>query len=71
MTAFGFALLARDGAARRGRLSTAHGTVETPCFCTPRIAMHMCSASIITPTPRGLRFSWIAERICEVRCSCV
>jgi len=30
--AFGFALLASDGAARRGRLTTAHGTVETPAF---------------------------------------
>ncbi len=28
----GFELLARDGAARRGRLTTAHGTVETPAF---------------------------------------
>ncbi|MEX2629011.1 MAG: tRNA guanosine(34) transglycosylase Tgt [Tistlia sp.] len=28
----GFTLLARDGAARRGRLVTAHGTVETPAF---------------------------------------
>ena len=27
-----FELLARDGAARRGRLATACGTVETPCF---------------------------------------
>ncbi len=27
-----FALLARDGRARRGRLSTAHGDVETPAF---------------------------------------
>ncbi|HTS94442.1 MAG TPA: tRNA guanosine(34) transglycosylase Tgt [Stellaceae bacterium] len=27
-----FTLLATDGAARRGRLSTAHGTVETPAF---------------------------------------
>jgi queuine tRNA-ribosyltransferase len=27
-----FELLARDGAARRGRLHTAHGTVETPAF---------------------------------------
>src|SRR5262249_27039576 len=32
VTAFGFALLGRDGAARRGRLTTAHGTVETPAF---------------------------------------
>lgn len=30
--AFGFAVSARDGAARRGRLTTAHGTVETPAF---------------------------------------
>jgi queuine tRNA-ribosyltransferase len=30
--AFAFALLARDGAARRGRITTAHGTVETPAF---------------------------------------
>ncbi len=29
---FGFALLARDGLARRGRLTLAHGTVETPAF---------------------------------------
>ncbi|MEM6490723.1 MAG: tRNA guanosine(34) transglycosylase Tgt [Pseudomonadota bacterium] len=28
----GFALLAQDGAARRGRLTTAHGVVETPAF---------------------------------------
>ena len=28
----GFTLLGRDGAARRGRLATAHGTVETPAF---------------------------------------
>jgi queuine tRNA-ribosyltransferase len=32
MTGIGFELLATDGAARRGRISTAHGTVETPCF---------------------------------------
>jgi queuine tRNA-ribosyltransferase len=34
VTAFGFELLARDGAARRGRVATAHGTVETPAFMT-------------------------------------
>jgi queuine tRNA-ribosyltransferase len=28
----GFEILGRDGAARRGRLSTAHGTIETPAF---------------------------------------
>lgn len=29
---FTFDILATDGAARRGRLHTAHGTVETPAF---------------------------------------
>ena len=32
MSGFGFTLLAQDGKARRGRLATAHGTVETPAF---------------------------------------
>ena len=30
--AFGFELLSTDGAARRGRVATAHGTIETPAF---------------------------------------
>ena len=32
MTGVGFELLATEGAARRGRLSTAHGSIETPAF---------------------------------------
>ncbi len=32
MSDFGFTVLATDGAARRGRLSTTHGVVETPAF---------------------------------------
>jgi queuine tRNA-ribosyltransferase len=32
LTAFRYELLAADGAARRGRLHTAHGTAETPAF---------------------------------------
>ena len=32
MKGIGFALVAKDGCARRGRLETAHGTVETPAF---------------------------------------
>src|SRR5262249_38218857 len=32
MGEFAFTLFARDGAARRGRMATAHGTVETPAF---------------------------------------
>jgi len=34
VTAFGYEFLASDGAARRGRVATAHGTVETPAFMT-------------------------------------
>ena len=30
--AFEFELIARDGAARRGRVTTAHGSFETPAF---------------------------------------
>jgi len=32
VSAFGYQVLAQDGAARRGRLTTAHGTAETPAF---------------------------------------
>jgi queuine tRNA-ribosyltransferase len=32
MTGFGFELLGTDGAARRGRVTTAHGSFETPAF---------------------------------------
>ena len=32
MPEFGFTLLGQDGAARRGRIQTAHGTIETPAF---------------------------------------
>ena len=32
MTGFGFDLIGRDGTARRGRMTTAHGIVETPAF---------------------------------------
>ncbi|MEJ2027423.1 MAG: tRNA-guanine transglycosylase, partial [Limibacillus sp.] len=32
MSGLGFEILGRDGAARRGRLTTAHGTAETPAF---------------------------------------
>lgn len=32
MTEFGFTLLATDGMGRRGRLETAHGSIETPAF---------------------------------------
>jgi queuine tRNA-ribosyltransferase len=32
MKAFGFEVLGEDGRSRRGRLTTAHGTIETPVF---------------------------------------
>ena len=32
MSHFGFQVSAEDGAARRGRLETAHGTIDTPAF---------------------------------------
>ncbi len=32
MSAFGFELLGTDGAARRGRVTTAHGVIDTPAF---------------------------------------
>jgi queuine tRNA-ribosyltransferase len=50
MTGFGFDLLAEDGAARRGRLRTAHGTVETPAFMPVGTA-----ATVKAMTPAMLR----------------
>ncbi len=35
--------------------------VVDPCLRMPRIAMHICSASIITATPRGLSTSWMTR----------
>ncbi len=32
MTGFGLSVLATDGAARRGRIATAHGAIDTPAF---------------------------------------
>jgi queuine tRNA-ribosyltransferase len=52
MTAFRFELLAEDGAARRGRLHTAHGTVETPAFMPVGTA-----ATVKAMTPAMLRQS--------------
>jgi queuine tRNA-ribosyltransferase len=48
--AFRFELLATDGAARRGRLHTAHGTVETPAFMPVGTA-----ATVKAMTPAMLR----------------
>jgi queuine tRNA-ribosyltransferase len=45
----GFEILARDGAARRGRLATAHGVVETPVFMPVGTA-----ATVKAMTPEGV-----------------
>jgi queuine tRNA-ribosyltransferase len=45
----GFEIMARDGAARRGRLATAHGDVETPCFMPIGTA-----ATVKAMTPDGV-----------------
>ena len=44
-----FEVLARDGAARRGRLMTAHGLVETPAFMPVGTA-----ATVKAMTPEGV-----------------
>ena len=41
-------------------------SVVEPCLRMPRMAMHICSASIITATPRGLSTSWMTPAICAV-----
>jgi queuine tRNA-ribosyltransferase len=47
--AFRFELIARDGAARRGRIVSAHGTVETPAFMPVGTA-----ATVKAMTPEAL-----------------
>jgi queuine tRNA-ribosyltransferase len=44
-----FELLASDGPARRGRVTTAHGTVETPCFMATGTA-----ATVKAMTPQSV-----------------
>ncbi|MGB8274177.1 MAG: tRNA guanosine(34) transglycosylase Tgt, partial [Alphaproteobacteria bacterium] len=50
MSAFAFEILATSGAARRGRLTTAHGTVETPAFMPVGTA-----ATVKAMTPESVR----------------
>ncbi|HZU89171.1 MAG TPA: tRNA guanosine(34) transglycosylase Tgt [Stellaceae bacterium] len=49
MSALPFTVLARDGRARRGRLKTAHGIVETPAFMPVGTA-----ATVKAMTPEGV-----------------
>ncbi len=52
VAAFGFTVLATDGAARRGRLATPHGDVETPVFmpCGTRGAVKGATAAQLAET---------------------
>jgi queuine tRNA-ribosyltransferase len=74
--AFGFELLATDGAARRGRLHTAHGTVETPAFMpvgtqatvkatTPDV-LRACGAEIVLANTYHLMLRPGAERVARL-----
>src|SRR3954467_9040580 len=45
--------------------------VEAPCLATPRTDMQVCSASISTATPRGLRTSSMAAATCAATLSWV
>ncbi len=47
---FGFTLLAQDGAARRGAVKTAHGTIQTPAFMPVGTA-----ATVKAMHPQGVR----------------
>ena len=60
MTAFGFDLLATDGAARRGRVATAHGTIETPAFMPVGTA-----ATVKGMTPEGVRGTGAEILLCN------
>src|SRR5207302_8788838 len=52
VTGIGFEIITRDGAARLGRLSTAHGLVETPVFMPGGTA-----ATVKAMTPEGVAAS--------------
>ena len=74
--AFSFSLLARDGAARRGRMMTAHGAVETPAFMPVGTAASVkamrpedvaaTGAQIILANTYHLMLRPSAERIAEL-----
>jgi len=60
MTAFAFDLLSTDKAARRGRVTTAHGTVETPCFMATGTA-----ATVKAMTVESVRATGAELAICN------
>ncbi len=60
MAAFSFSLLSSDGLARRGRVTTAHGTFETPAFMATATA-----ATIKATTPDRARAAGAELAICN------
>ncbi|MBM3525881.1 MAG: tRNA guanosine(34) transglycosylase Tgt, partial [Alphaproteobacteria bacterium] len=60
MTAFRFDVLRVDGLARRGRLTTAHGAIETPAFMPVGTA-----ASVKAMTPEGVRATGAEILLCN------
>jgi queuine tRNA-ribosyltransferase len=67
MSDFSFTLLARDGAARRGRMATAHGIVETPAFMPVRPEdVAATGAQIILGNTYHLMLRPTAERVAEL-----
>jgi queuine tRNA-ribosyltransferase len=60
MTQFGFNISATDNAARRGRVTTAHGTFETPCFMATATA-----ATVKAMHPESVRATGAEMAICN------
>lgn len=60
MSVFTFEISATDGAARRGRVATAHGTFETPCFMATATA-----ATVKAMHPADVRATGAEMAICN------
>jgi queuine tRNA-ribosyltransferase len=60
MSIFGFHISATDGAARRGQVTTAHGTFETPCFMATATA-----ATVKGMHPDSVRATGAEMAICN------
>ncbi|MDD3288305.1 MAG: tRNA guanosine(34) transglycosylase Tgt [Alphaproteobacteria bacterium] len=60
MTGIDFKIFSTDGSARRGRVGTAHGTFETPCFMATATA-----ATVKAMTPEAVRSTGAELAICN------
>jgi queuine tRNA-ribosyltransferase len=60
MSGFAFTVLARDGRARRGRVSTGRGTIETPAFMPVGTA-----ATVKSQTPEDVRATGAEILLCN------